>query len=187
MEVRRLGRSWIPAGLVAAGTIDEEEAPGLPRPRMNELDDAASRAVLAIQRLQAAYADAVTRRDWDAVRSLFEPDAVVHIDTRTRDPFALDGPDALVAFIEPAIASFTFFEFTILNATVDLDGDEATGRVYICELRLDGDGAWSQAYGLYRDRYRRRDGAWRIAGRRYSSLARRGPGGTEAFPLPADG
>jgi ketosteroid isomerase-like protein len=151
---------------------------------MRELDDDATRALIAIQRLHAAYADAVTQRDWDAVRRLFEPDAAVHIDTRTREPFTLDGPAALVEFIDRAIASFTFFEFTILNATVDLDGDEATGRMYICELRAVGDGTWSEAYGLYRDQYRRRDGAWRIAGRRYSSLARRGADGTETFPLP---
>ena len=153
---------------------------------MNELDEAGALAVVTIQQLQAAYADAVTRRDWAAVRDLFEPDAVVHIDTHTREPFSLEGPSALVAFIDQAIASFTFFEFTILNATVELHGDDATGRVYICELRLDGDGTWSEAYGLYRDRYRRRDSAWRIAGRRYASLARRGPGGTEAFSLPTD-
>ena len=96
------------------------------------------------------------------------------------------GPDALVEFIERALAPFTFFEFTILNATVDVDGDEATGRVYICELRHDGDGAWSEAYGLYRDRYRRRDGAWRIAGAPLL-LARpqRAPASApSAFPLP---
>jgi hypothetical protein len=69
---------------------------------------------------------------------------------------------------------------------VDVDRDNATGRLYICELRTDEDGTWSEAYGLYRDTYRRRDGAWRIAGRRYSSLARRGPTGTESFPLPDD-
>ena len=153
---------------------------------MNELDDDGARAVVAIQGLQAAYADAVTRRDWDAVRGLFEPDAVIRIDTRTRKPFTLEGPAALVEFIDRAIAAFTFFEFTILNATVELDGDGATGRIYICELRLDGDGAWSEAYGLYRDHYRRRHGAWHIADRRYSSLARRGPAGTEAFSLPTD-
>jgi hypothetical protein len=153
---------------------------------MRELDDEDTRSALAVQRLQAAYADAVTRRDWPAVRALFEPDATVHIDTRTREPFSLEGPEALVDFIDRAIASFTFFEFTILNATVDIDRAEATGRVYICELRVDGGGVWSEAYGLYRDRYRRRDGEWRIAGRRYSSLARRGPSGAEAFTLPTD-
>ena len=151
---------------------------------MNELDDADTRAVVALQRLQAAYADAVTRRDWAAVHALFEPDATVYIDTRTRDPFSIDGPVALVGFIEEAIRRFTFFEFTILNATVEVDGDDATGRVYICELRLDEEGSWSEAYGLYRDRYRRHDGTWRIAGRRYSTLARRGPEGAEGFPLP---
>jgi len=153
---------------------------------MKELDDETTRAVVAIHRLQSAYADAVTRRDWSAVRLLFEPDAVVRIDTRTRDPFDLEGPDALVEFIEGAIRRFAFFEFTILNATVDVDGDDATGRVYICELRTDADGTWSEAYGLYRDTYRRRDGAWRIAGRRYGSMARRGADGTEAFDLPTD-
>ena len=153
---------------------------------MRELDDDATRAVVAIQRLQAAYADAVTRRDWVAVHVLFEPDAVVRIDTRTREPFVLEGPDALVEFVDDAIRRFTFFEFTILNATVEVDGDEATGRVYLCEVRTDDEGAWSEAYGLYRDTYRRRDGAWRIAGRRYASLARRGPNGTEAFTLPTD-
>ena len=153
---------------------------------MRELDDADTRAVVAVQRLQAGYADAVTRRDWPAVRALFEPDAVVHLDTRTRAPFSLEGPDALVEFIERAIERFTFFEFTILNATTDLDGDEATGRMYICELRVDGDGAWSEAYGLYRDHYRHRGGDWRIAGRQYTSLARRSPTGTEAFSLPTD-
>ena len=154
---------------------------------MMEIDDAGTRAVVAIQRLQAAYADAVTRRDWEAVRTLFEPDAVVRIDTRTRDPFELDGPDALVVFIERAISRFTFFEFTILNTTVDLaDEGHATGRVYLCEVRTEADGAWSEAYGLYRDAYRRRDGAWRIAGRQYASLARRAANGTEVFDLPSD-
>ena len=153
---------------------------------MRELDDADTRAVVAVHRLQAGYADAVTRRDWAAVRALFEPDAVVHIDTRTREPFSIDGPEALVAFIDQAIARFTFFEFTILNATIEVAGAEATGRMYICELRVDEDGAWSEAYGLYRDRYRRLDGDWRFAARQYTSLARRNPFGTEAFDLPAD-
>ena len=153
---------------------------------MRELDVEDTRAVVAIQRLQAAYADAVTRRDWPAVRLLFEPDAVVHLDTRTRDPLRLEGPDALVDFIDEAIRRFAFFVFTILNATVEVDGDAATGRVYLCEVRSDAEGTWSEAYGLYRDTYRRRDGAWRIAGRHYASLARRSPSGTEVFTLPTD-
>ncbi len=152
---------------------------------MREPDDRTARALVAIRGLQAAYGDAVTRRAWDEVRVLFEPDAVVHIDTRTREPFCLDGPDALVEFIQRALEPFVFFEFAILNAVAEVDGDTATGRVYICELRHDREGEWTEAYGLYRDRYQRRDGAWRIAERCYASLARRGPS-TESFPLPTD-
>jgi hypothetical protein len=150
---------------------------------MRELDAEATRAHVAVTRLQAAYGDAVTRRDWDDVRALFEPEAEVHIDTQTRPPFTLVGPDAIAGFIERSLEGFAFFEFAILNAVAEVDGDVATGRVYICELRHDLAGEWTQAYGLYQDRYARHDGDWRIAGRRYRSLARTGPR-TESFPLP---
>ena len=153
---------------------------------MHELDDAGTRSVVAIQRLQSAYGDAVTRRAWPEVVALFEPDAVVHIDTRTRDPFTLDGPAAIAEFIERSLEAFAFFEFAILNAVVELESEAtASGRVYICELRHDQAGEWTQAYGLYRDRYVRHYAGWRIAGRRYTSLARTGPR-VESFPLPAD-
>jgi hypothetical protein len=150
---------------------------------MHELDDAGTRSLVAVQRLQAAYGDAVTRRAWDDVRALFEPDAVVHIDTRTRDPFSLVGAEALVEFIERALEPFAFFEFAILNAVATVDGDRASGRVYICELRHDRAGEWTQAFGLYQDRYGRRDGTWRIDERRYTSLVRTGAT-IESFPLP---
>ena len=151
---------------------------------VDELDDAGTRAVVAIGRLQAAYGDAVTRRAWDDVRALFEPDAVVEIDTRTRPVFTLAGPQTIADFIERSLDGFAFFEFAILNAVADVDGDAGTGRVYICELRHDLAGAWTQAYGLYQDRYTRRGGTWRIAGRQYHSLARTGPR-IETFSLPA--
>lgn len=152
---------------------------------MHELGDDDLRAVVAIQRLQAAYGDAVTRRAWEEVAALFEPDAVVHIDTRTRPAFELTGPDEITRFIEASLAGFRFFEFAILNSVVELDGEQATGRVYLCELRHAHDGAWTEAYGLYRDRYVRGHAGWRIAGRRYCSLARSGPP-VESFDLPPD-
>ena len=50
---------------------------------------------LAINRLQSAYADTVTRRDWSTLDQLFLDDAAVRIDTVTRDPFDVVGPAAL--------------------------------------------------------------------------------------------
>ncbi len=42
---------------------------------------AATDAVVAIHRLQSAYADTINRRDWADLVPLFAPDAVVTIDT----------------------------------------------------------------------------------------------------------
>jgi hypothetical protein len=155
---------------------------------IHEHDPQTTAALVAVQRLQAAYGDAVTRRAWDEVVALFEPDATVHIDTRSREPFTLEGAGVIAGFVEQSLDQFTFFEFTILNSVVELGGaGEATGRVHLCEVRRHHDGTWTQAYGLYQDRYRRRDGAWRIAARRYSSLARHVLTGIEqvdSFPLP---
>ena len=142
-------------------------------------------ALVAVHRLQAAYGDAVSRRAWDDVASLFTPDAVVDIDVRdpSRPPIHLDGPAAIVDFVARALEQFAFFEFVLLNAVADVQGDGATGRVHLCEIRHGHDDVWSQAFGLYQDRYRRRDGGWSIAARRYSSLARRGPAaGSFAMP-----
>ena len=66
---------------------------------------------------------------------------------------------------------------------MDVDGDEATGRVYICELRTDAEGTWSEAYGLYRDptAAATAPGGSPADG----TLARpAGPSGTEVFALP---
>lgn len=135
---------------------------------------------VAIGALQAAYGDAVTRRDWPAVVALFEPDATVTLELGRGEPRVL-GPVELVAFVEQAIAGFDLFLFTILNRVVlDVAGDEATGRVWLAEVRQDADGVPSTAYGRYDDTYRRTGATWRIAGRRYRSVARTAPPGSGA-------
>ena len=147
--------------------------------------------VLAIQRLQAAYADVVSRRAWPELGDLFLADARVEVDTRTAEVMVFDGPDALGAFIAGAIERFAFFEFVILNSVVALaadgDPDTATARVWMCELRTDAvTGEWNNAFGVYHDRYQRTDGTWRFAHRRYHSLARTAdaPHRAETFAFP---
>jgi hypothetical protein len=144
-------------------------------------------AYLAITRLQAAYADVVTRRAWPELGPLFTHAAVIHIDTVTQPPMVIAGADQLGAFISQAIERFAFFEFVVLNAVVDVhDRASATGRVYMVELRQEGaTGQWSNAFGLYQDRYAERDGRWRFAERHYQSLARKtgsAPADVFAFP-----
>ena len=136
-------------------------------------DDTA--AYIAITRLQAAYADAVTRRAWSDLDALFLPDAPIHIDTVTRPATELTGPQALGEFISAALTRFDFFEFVILNTVVAvIDDRTAHGRIYIEEIRHEQEGdAWSHAFGVYQDGYALDDGQWRFAARRYRSLARK--------------
>jgi hypothetical protein len=142
---------------------------------------------VAIRRLQAAYADTVTRRAWTEFHEQFLPDCPVHVDTVTNPAIDLSGPEEVGRFIGDAVERFEFFEFVILNAHVVLraggDPDVAQARLYMAELRQDAsNGHWTNAFGLYRDEYRRVDGRWWFASRSYQSLARSGRG--EVLPFP---
>ena len=145
----------------------------------------------AIRRLQNRYADVVTRRTWPELAEVFLADAVVELDTRTGTVLRLEGPTAVGDFIGDAIADFEFFEFVILSHRIEIDaaGDTASGRMYMCELRQEGDGRFTVAYGVYHDDYRAIDDRWWIAGRHYHSLARtsvNGPGALDVFGFPHD-
>ena len=146
---------------------------------------------IEIGRLQTAYADVVTRRAWPELAELFLPTAEVAIDRVTAEPLLLVGPERVGGFISGAIERFGFFEFVILNSHIDLhasDDGVAAARIFMQELRQDAEsGHWTDAFGLYRDRYERVDGRWWFAGRRYQSFARTTPGDTATvFPLPTD-
>lgn len=102
-------------------------------------------------------------------------------------------PDGVSGFISTAIERFEFFQFVPLNTRVETavggDPDAAEGRLYICELRQDREsGRWTNAFGVYHDRYRRAPGPddtprWRFVHRRYQSLART-TGRAEVFDFP---
>ena len=141
----------------------------------------------AICRLQAAYADAVTRRAWSELDELFLEGAPISVDTVTNAPIELVGASGIGGFIAGAIERFEFFELVILNVHVTAgvdDADNARSRSFTCELRQDvASGHWTNAFGVYHDDVRRVDGHWRYARRRYQSLARTGR--AEVFPFPA--
>ena len=143
-----------------------------------------------VRRLQHAYADVVNRRAWPELDLLFRPDAEVVVDRREGEPLRVVGGTELGAFIGGAVDRFEFFEFVILNAHIVFPegplAGTAVGRMFMCELRQDREtGRWTNAYGLYHDRYAFSSGRWWFAGRRYHSLARHGRD-LDAFPLPTD-
>jgi len=132
---------------------------------------------VALRRLQNAYADIVSRRAWPELEEVFRPDTHVVVDTRVGDPFEFVGPGPFGEFVRNSIERFEFFQFVIRNTRLfigaDADPDAAKGRMYMSELRQDrASGRWTTIYGIYHDHYRRIDGRWWFASRRYSSLAR---------------
>jgi hypothetical protein len=149
--------------------------------------DADATAYLAITRLQAAYADVVTRRAWPELEPLFVADCPIHVDTVSMPVIELAGARALGVFVGDAIERFDFFEFVILNTVINVEGDDrASGRLYMVELRQDAStGEWSNAFGVYHDAYGFVDGAWRFVERHYQSLARKvGAERALVFPFP---
>lgn len=142
--------------------------------------------VVAIWRLQSAYADIVNRRAWPELHGIFVPDAPVHIDMVTADAFTMVGADAIGGFIGPSIEKFDHFSFVILNTVVDVeDATAAKGRIFMMEVRHEtATNTWPNALGVYEDRYVKRDDRWWIESRRYRSLARQGPEGVVLGPAP---
>lgn len=148
-------------------------------------------AEIAIRRLLSRYADVVSRRAWPELEVQFAPGCAVVVDRRDLDPVVLDGARGVGEFVGAAIERFEFFEFTILNAVIDVDPHDrrrARGRLWMCELRQDAaTHEWSQAYGVYHDDYvGDASGSWRFARRRYHSLARTATPGPalEVFGFP---
>jgi ketosteroid isomerase-like protein len=164
----RVGRAgWVGS----VGAVAEEQGSAL----SEEVQACVDR--VAIDHLQRAYADAVTARDWETVASLFRPDATVSLDLVERPGRELVGIDEIVGFIAPAVEAFSFFTFVILNSAIELwpggDRAAAAARMSMCELRVRvGEQVRHDAFGRYLDRYERTDHGWRIAARRYRSLAR---------------
>ena len=117
---------------------------------------------------------------------LFLPDVTIEVDTVSTPARQFAGPHEFTEFVSAACERFDHFQFVILNAIAEVRGEEAVGRIFMCEIRHDAaEDVWSTAYGLYQDVYRKVDGQWWFADRRYRSLARTGPQ-AGIFSLPAD-
>lgn len=145
---------------------------------------------VAIQRLQASYADIVTRRAWAELKRIFLPDVTLQIDKREGAPLLLQTPEAIGEFIRTSIEPFDFFEFVILNSVVELGSPgtgRATARMYIAELRQSREGGRrSNVFGLYRDAFIKQGEEWWFEARTYRSAARTSARELDAFGFGVD-
>ncbi len=139
---------------------------------------------------------AVDRRDWDAVRRVFHPDAIDN-----HGPF-VGGVDELIAWLSDRHRTIPFSMHLVSNILIEFaEADSALVETYIfATLRysaegkaalavftggMGGGGATdSFAWARYIDRFERRNGEWRIARRTVafdSSLIADVPANAPAF------
>ena len=130
------------------------------------------------------------RRAWPELVPLFLPDATVTLDLRDDARSCSPADRPWDGSSGSRSKRFEFFEFIVLNLHVAFPEGVATGhavgRLFMNEVRQERDsGRWTMVYGLYHDRYAFREGRWRIAERRYHSLARTARD-LDAYPVPDD-
>ena len=117
---------------------------------------------LAIDDLLTRYAMAVDDGDWDALDTVFTPDAT--IDYTSAGGIRGSYPE-VKAWLEKALAPFPVRQHMIGNKRVAIDGDRATVRAYFFNpMRLtlaDGTSRSAPGGGYYNHRLIRTPEGWR--------------------------
>lgn len=140
---------------------------------------------LALRDLVNRYADAVSRRDSEAVAECFVTDGVWTVGGYGEPR----GRAEIVAFLDGLLGSWDVIVHALLSGRIHLDPtdpERATGRWYIMEFGRRRDGTEVQFAGVYHDTYEREGGLWRFRSRRYDSMFRRVGHSLETSPFPAD-
>ena len=153
------------------------------RPTPDEIADR-----LAIEDLMDAYASALDTKDWDTLRTLFVPGAVVDY---TEEGGVRGSIDDAIGWFQKAMAPFTASQHFVTNRRVKVDGDEATANAYIFSPlgAPNGEGGLVLVFagGTYEDALRRTPDGWRFAARTiHASWFHAGLVGGAAPPRTAD-
>lgn len=139
-----------------------------------------------IQDLIVREASAMDRRDWDAWRACFTPDAAIDY---SENDGAVGDPTTVGDWLASVLGRFHAYQHLSSNMEISLDGDRATVRTmqYIAVKMEASDGVRVVFSGIwFRDEVARTPRGWRLA-KRYEELAWRHnfPGDFE--PPMADG
>jgi ketosteroid isomerase-like protein len=117
-----------------------------------------------IEALRGEYTDAVMMRDYDRVAALFTHDGALRM---PNIPAELSGREEIRAWGERVPTFVDSLVQTTHPGTIQLDGDTAAGRAYICELIRLRDGRSELNYAIYHDRYQRTPDGWKFTERIY--------------------
>jgi len=125
---------------------------------------------MAIRALNAAYADAVMRRDAAAWSSLWAHDGRWFFLGKW-----IEGRDNILARWQDAINGFPIICHHITSEQVAVSGDQAKSRVYLAEEVVTLKQLSLRFIGVYNDICTRLDEGWRYSSRRFD-LIYQGPG-----------
>jgi ketosteroid isomerase-like protein len=120
-----------------------------------------------IEALRGEFTDAVMMRDYDRLASLFTEEGVVRIPHINAEAVSRE---EIRAGVERLQGFWDYFVQTTHPGTIQLEGDTAVGRAYICELGRLRDGSSQLNYAVYHDRYQRTPDGWKFAERVYEVL-----------------
>jgi ketosteroid isomerase-like protein len=117
-----------------------------------------------IEALRGEFTDAAMMRDYDRLASLFTDDGALRM---PHIPVELAGRPEIRAWGKRVPAVVEFLVQNTHPGTIQLAGDTASGRAYICELIHLRDGSSHLNYAIYHDRYRRTPDGWQFTERVY--------------------
>lgn len=110
---------------------------------------------LAIRELHDSYSDAVMRRDATDWGATWAEDA--HWDLMG---MPVDGREAIVGLWAGAMAAFEAVSFISSPASLEINGDRATGRCQTHEILVMPDGSSRIVGGRYDDEFVKQGGRW---------------------------
>jgi len=129
---------------------------------MSDLQAIADR--VEIEALHGEFTDAIMMGDYDRLASLFTHDGAVQ-DALHRRRARRPGGDPRRDRADAG--SLGLLVQTTHPGSIQLEGDTASGRAYICELIRLRDGRSELNYALYHDRYQRTADGWKFTERVY--------------------
>lgn len=123
---------------------------------------------LAIRELHDSYCDAVLRRDPDDWGALWTEDAVWSLMGTE-----VIGRENIVNLWNGAMSAFDAVSFLGIPASLDVNGDTASGRYQTHEVLVEK-GVTRMAGGRYDDEFRKVDGQWLYSKRIFNIVAQMG-------------
>jgi ketosteroid isomerase-like protein len=117
-----------------------------------------------IEALRGEFTDAVMMRDYHRVASLFTADGVWRM---PKIPAEITGQQEIRDWGERVPAFVDYLVQTTHPGMIQLEGDTASGRAYLCELIYLRDGSSELNYAIYHDRYQRTGDGWKFTERVY--------------------